>query len=57
MNFYCDICLESFATIQGFKSHECSNNHALKILQRSNENFQQNEETISKEIIIKCNTF
>jgi hypothetical protein len=51
MNFYCDICFKSFTTIQAFKSHERSNNHLLKILQKANENPQQIEETTNEEMM------
>ena len=51
MSLYCDICFKSFATIQAFKSHKRSNNHLLKILQKENENFQQNKEILNKDII------
>ncbi len=57
MSFYCDICFKSFSTIQAFKSHERSNNHSLKILQKIKKNHQQNktisEDTIYKDIIKK----
>lgn len=51
MNFYCDICFKSFTTIQAFKSHERSNKHLLKILQKESKNLQQNEKTVNKEVI------
>ncbi|GET04627.1 hypothetical protein GLOIN_2v1486686 [Rhizophagus clarus] len=35
MTFYCNICFKSFATIQALKSHEHSNIHTLKILQKN----------------------
>ena len=49
MTFHCDICFQFFTTIQGFKSHERSNKHLLRILQKTQENFQQNDKIISDE--------
>ena len=55
MNFYCHTCFRSFTTIQAFKSHERSNNHLLKILQKKGPNLEvievTNKELITKELI------
>jgi len=51
MAFYCNICSKSFATIQALKSHERSNIHTLKILQKKIS--QQDVNIISEEITDK----
>ena len=51
MTFHCDICFQFFTTIQGFKSHERSNKHLLRILQKTQGNIQQNNKIISDETI------